>query len=583
MIPPMQSKEQGRTLHVGLVGPLPPPFGGMANQMKQLNRLLRAEGVAVSIVQTNPAYWPRAIGRFRRLRAFFRFIPYSLRLWKLAGQVDVIHVLANSGWSWQLFASPAIWIGYLRKTPVVVNYRGGEARVYFGRAIKRIRPTMLRGDALIVPSAYLQDVFTEFGFTTQVIPNIIDLERFRPADEPHMASKESLHVVITRNLEPIYDIDTAIHAIAILKPNFPGMRVSIAGSGPKEQELKAFSRRLGLEDVITFTGRLDPDQIAELYRDADVMLNPTRVDNMPNSLLEAMASGLPIVTTDVGGIPYVVEDGRTALFVEAGDAQEMASQVKRLLDDPGLFKRLINNGLEEVQQYAWPVVKTQWLKLYRQLAGLPQEGGSSHPRLVVFSTLFPHGGAPNAGVFIRERMFRVARHLPLTVVSPKPWFPGQGLVRTFRPGLRPAAVRREIQDGVEVQFPRFLSFPFVLKQFDGLLLAIGAYPALRRLQKIERLDLLDAHFGYPDGYAAVLLGKWLKVPVTITLRGTEVPHSRNPKLRPRPCLCCLRVTAPACHLPGRRSGKGAGGGQRCGYREVPPRGSQAGTPSVLAT
>ena len=164
--------------------------------------------------------------------------------------------------------------------------------------------------------------------------------------------------------------------------------------------------------------------------------------------------------------------------------------------------------------------------------GKPKECGGS-PAVIVFSSLFPHSGAPGSGLFIRERMFRVARELPLTVVSPKPWFPGQGLIRRFRPHFRPPAPRREVQEGVTVHFPRFLSVPGLFRWLDGFSMALGSYLLVRRLTRKEGYNLLDAHFAYPDGYAATRLGRWLGLPVTITLRGTEVPHSRKPGLRKR--------------------------------------------------
>ncbi|HIE54837.1 MAG TPA: glycosyltransferase family 4 protein, partial [Chromatiaceae bacterium] len=142
-------------------------------------------------------------------------------------------------------------------------------------------------------------------------------------------------------------------------------------------------------------------------------------------------------------------------------------------------------------------------------------------------------GAPGAGLFIRERMFRVGREMPLTVVSPKPWFPGQRLIRRFRPHFRPPAPKREVQEGIVVHFPRFLSFPGIFRRLDGFSMALGSYRLVRRLAKEEGYNLLDAHFAYPDGYAATRLGRWLGLPVTITLRGTEVPHSRKPALRKR--------------------------------------------------
>jgi len=155
------------------------------------------------------------------------------------------------------------------------------------------------------------------------------------------------------------------------------------------------------------------------------------------------------------------------------------------------------------------------------------------PHIVVFSSLFPSAVQPGAGLFVRERMFRVGAHLPLAVVAPQPWFPLQGLLRRWRPGFRPGAPRHEVQQGHEVWFPRFFSLPGALKRLDGWFMALGAWPRLSALRRQGRLDHIDAHFAYPDGFAATLLGRWLKVPVTITLRGTETRHALDPALAPR--------------------------------------------------
>ncbi len=152
--------------------------------------------------------------------------------------------------------------------------------------------------------------------------------------------------------------------------------------------------------------------------------------------------------------------------------------------------------------------------------------------LVVFSALFPSAVRPGAGLFIRERMFRVAAQRPLAVVSPQPWFPGQSLIRLLRPGYRPQAPALEVQHGIRVYHPRFLSIPGLLRRFDGWSMALASIWVLRRLKR-QGAQLIDAHFAFPDGEAATRLGRWLKLPVTLTLRGTEVPHSKNPALRPR--------------------------------------------------
>jgi len=156
---------------------------------------------------------------------------------------------------------------------------------------------------------------------------------------------------------------------------------------------------------------------------------------------------------------------------------------------------------------------------------------TTHPHIVVLSSLFPSQIQPGAGLFIRERMFRVGKHLPLSVVSPSPWFPLQSLIQKLKPDFRPGAPKREQQSGIDVWFPRFLSFPGLLKSWDGMMMAIGALPRMRHLKLSGKLDIIDTHFAYPDGYAACLLSRWLGVPYTLTLRGTESRHLQTPNLR----------------------------------------------------
>jgi glycosyltransferase involved in cell wall biosynthesis len=352
-------------MRLGLVGPLPPPNGGMAMQTLQLARLLEKEGVVVELVQTNAPYWPSIVEHVQGLRALFRLLPYLWHIWRLAGSSDVIHLMANSGWSWQLFAAPVIWMGWLRNTPVIVNYRGGEAREYLAASAKWVIPSMARAARLVVPSGFLQQVFSEVGLSAAIIPNIIDLDTFYPADEPPLEAGFTL--VITRNLEPIYGLDTAIRALALARKAIPDIQLKIAGSGPQRAELEQLAERLGLRSAVAFLGRLDRSQVVDLYHSAHAMLNPSRVDNMPNSVLEALACGLPVISTNVGGVPYIVEDGHTAVLVPPDNAQEMAQAIIKLCSDRELRSHLRDGGSRAVAQYAWDQVRPQWLALYNTL------------------------------------------------------------------------------------------------------------------------------------------------------------------------------------------------------------------------
>ena len=337
-------------MHIGLVGPLPPPFGGMANQTRQLAELLRSEGLTVSLVQTNADYRPKWVSRLPFIRALFRLVPFLFALWQQTGRCHIMHVMANSGWSWHLCAAPAIWIAKLRNTPVIVNYRGGEAESFLTRSTQSVLMAMRQASALIVPSGFLKEVFVRFDMPATIVPNIVDITRFNNPT-PHRAIRR--HLLVARNLEPIYDNETAIRAFLMVHLKHPDATLTIAGSGPLAESLHALVESLGIGSAVVFAGRLDRDAMAHAYRKADIAINPSLVDNMPNSVLEAMASGIPVVSTNVGGVPFIVNDQQTALLVPARSPEAMAEAILRMMDDADLSEKLVNNALAEVNKYTW--------------------------------------------------------------------------------------------------------------------------------------------------------------------------------------------------------------------------------------
>lgn len=153
-------------------------------------------------------------------------------------------------------------------------------------------------------------------------------------------------------------------------------------------------------------------------------------------------------------------------------------------------------------------------------------------RILVFSYIFPSASQPAAGLFVRERMFRVGKRAFVVVIAPQPWFPLQSVLRLFRPTFRNMGVEREMDAGIEVFRPRYFSIPGLLKRFDGLFMAMSVYPIVRRVVRQQRITLIDAHFGYPEGYAATLLGRWLQVPVSVTFRGKEGRQAASALRRP---------------------------------------------------
>ncbi|MYM89538.1 glycosyltransferase [Rugamonas sp. FT82W] len=386
-------------LRIALVGPLPPPDGGIANQTVQLARLLREAGAEVELVQVNLPVRPAWLASLRGVRAAARLPPYLWRLWRAAGRAQLLHVMAHSGWSWHLHTTPAIWIARLRGKGVLVNYRGGEAMDFLNRNAELVRWSVRHVHALIVPSAFLAEVFTLHGMNAQIVPNVVDLARFHPpANAPPQAA-----ILIARHLEPLYDHATALRAFAIVRRSLPGARMTVCGQGPELSRLRQLALELDLGDALHFTGRLDNAEMAALYRRSDLALNASLADNMPNSILEAWASGVPVVSTDVGGIPYLVRDRVNALLVPPRDPEAMARAMLAILQSPERARALARAGLAETQRYTWRQVAPLLTAQYRRVLKRPPARGYT---ALVSRLLFPLHELlkGHSSVALRQRM-----------------------------------------------------------------------------------------------------------------------------------------------------------------------------------
>ena len=197
----------------------------------------------------------------------------------------------------------------------------------------------------------------------RVVPNIIDRDRFRPS-AAGSSNGSGPRVLIARNLESIYDIETGIRAFATLRETFAEATLDVAGSGPERKRLEALAGELGVTGAVRFLGRVDNEDMPKLYAVADIALNTSLVDNMPNSILEALATGVPVVSTDVGGVPALVEDEREALLVPPRDPERMAQTLASLWRSPEKRSALRDAGLKKARTFGWDVVREQWAEVY---------------------------------------------------------------------------------------------------------------------------------------------------------------------------------------------------------------------------
>src|SRR5690606_27227995 len=181
------------------------------------------------------------------------------------------------------------------------------------------------------PSDYLVGVFATHGIAAQAIGNFVDEDQVVFRERSRLAPR----FLSNRNFEAHYNVAAVLRAFAIIQRAHPDARLVVAGDGPQRSELHALAKRLELRNV-DFVGPVQPGGMAALYDSADIYLNSPSIDNMPNSVIEAFAAGLPVVSTDAGGIPFIVRHEENGLLVSVDDHEGLAREALRLLDDEAL-------------------------------------------------------------------------------------------------------------------------------------------------------------------------------------------------------------------------------------------------------
>jgi L-malate glycosyltransferase len=360
-------------VRVLLVGPSLGILGGQAVQAARLLTSLReCDVLEVDFLAVNPSL-PAPLSALQRIKYVRTIVTSFAYLWSLLRTVpryDVIHAFSASYFSYLLAPMPAMAVAKLFRKQTILNYRSGEAADHLASWKRTAVPTMrLMTDAIAVPSGYLVDVFASFGLDAISIANFVPIDRlrYRRRDNPRPV------FFANRNHEELYNVGCVLRAFEIIQREVPEAELIVAGDGSQRAILESLAGALQLRNV-QFIGRITPEEMATKYDEADVYLNSPDIDNMPGSIIEAFACGLPVVTTNAGGIPWIVSDEKNGLMVERNDHVGMARASLRLLKEPGLAARLSAAARSECEErYVWPAVRKQWEALYLKLAARESE------------------------------------------------------------------------------------------------------------------------------------------------------------------------------------------------------------------
>ena len=285
--------------------------------------------------------------------------------------IDVQILQVYSGLSF-ILDDVASWLGLRMGHKLIMHVHGGAVPQFMERYPRWTCRVLRRADAIVVPSRFLERAIARYGFTAHVIPNAVDLSAYPYRHRRQLAPR----LLWMRTFHPIYNPEMAIRVLARVKQTYSLATLVIAGQDKgAESDVRRLARDLNVDEAVRFAGFLNFAAKVREGGAADIFLNTNHIDNTPVSLIEACAMGLPIVTTNVGGISDLLEHRKTALFVNDNDDQAMAEAVMQLLTQPDLGGSLSVAGRHLAERLSWDQTRHQWDQLIADVSRRREDRG----------------------------------------------------------------------------------------------------------------------------------------------------------------------------------------------------------------
>lgn len=332
---------------VCIVGPLVGRNRGrVTTQGEKLWDLLTSAGYKVIAVSTSES-------RYVRLAEILATIAAR------RSEIDVLVVFTYGLKSFVVEDLATLLASRLR-IPIVMSLCGGTLPQFMARFPRWTDRVFKRADKIVCQSNYLSRAMQERGYVSEIVSNMIDIDGYRFRRRTSVKPR----LFWMRTFEDLYNPELAIRTLVRVRARHPEATLVMAGQdSPFRREVEASVVRHGAGGAVRFAGFLDLAGKAREGDAADVFLNTPRIDNRPICVVEAAALGLPIVSTNVGGMPDLLDDGRTGLLVPDDDDRAMANAVLRLLDEPELAERLSAAGRVLAEQSSSALVRPQWERL----------------------------------------------------------------------------------------------------------------------------------------------------------------------------------------------------------------------------
>jgi glycosyltransferase involved in cell wall biosynthesis len=286
--------------------------------------------------------------------------------WRARKRYKVAQVAVFSGKAF-IWAEAVCCLLRLVSKPYILTLHGGDLPAFAQRYPKRVRRLLISAKVVTTPSRYLKEAMQAYRPDLLLVPNPVNLD----STEFKLRSKPRPNLVWLRAFHQIYNPSLAIRVVALLADEFPDVRLTMVGPDKGDGSLPAaqqLAEELGVQEKVNFIGGVPKGDVPAWLNKGDIFINTTDVDNTPISVLEAMACGLCVVSTNVGGIPYLLDDQRNALLVPPNDAEMMAAAVRRILLDSSLAKRLSGSARMKTEGFSWSKVLPIWEELFQATA-----------------------------------------------------------------------------------------------------------------------------------------------------------------------------------------------------------------------
>lgn len=344
-----------------VIGPAVPPIGGMSIFFENLRHNLVKDAVfSADFLPTNVADRLPIIGSIPLLRTLASLGLFVARLSVLLRNAGIVFLMGASNEYFFLRVFPVLLLAKIFGRKIILNYHGGGLEQFVKTSRLPVLRLLRMADLIAVPNQYLQDTFSKYGIGAAILSNFIDCNTF--AYRPPQAA--CLRLICTRNLEPIYNQQMILRAVSILQQEGIAVTLTLIGSGMLRTELEQHVKSLDLKDVC-FAGKIENHNLPAVLAQHDVYLNCSRSDNFPLSLVEAMAVGLPVISTAVGGIPCLITDGENGFLVPSDNAALLAAAVKKL-QDPLLASTISTAGRKTAERYTWDAVRESYHAILKE-------------------------------------------------------------------------------------------------------------------------------------------------------------------------------------------------------------------------